>query len=484
MMELKELREAVVLGARLLEKNRDVKQAEVFASSNDLTTLRLCFATNIPCNALEEPKSRDNFGLSVRVLFKNGKIGFGKHDSDISKNAVEKAFEKAKANAVLDKDFVSLPSPGKKPKLKNYHDKKIMKLDDNKAIDLAYSCLQGALETLYKKKFSGNCNITGEIDFLKERVAIANTNGINDYDESTIALGTLTTILEMEKDISGMWFDSSTHLKKFSPAKAGSVSAEKALASIKSDSLESGSYNVVLGRQAVADLLSHNFSPSISSVDAKAAPFDFSVLDSQFASEVLSIHDDALLPNAIGTKRITDEGLATGKTPIIEKGVFKNFLSNDYYMKKYAKKDERFLPSNGFRFGGGGRHYSSTPGVSATSMVVEAGNHRDPELIEEVKNGVYVGRIWYTYPVNGSTSADFSSTIRGDSYIIEGGEIKTGLVPNTMRINDNLHRLFNSIIGLSREKTASLVWGAEEVVVCPEIAFKKMKLERIAKGLY
>lgn len=467
-----------------MQKKTGVKEAEVFVSSNDLTTMRICFATNIPCNALEEPKSRESFGLSVRVLFENGKIGFGKHDSELAKNAVEKAFEKARINAVHDKDFVSLPSPAGRPKIKNYHDKKIMRLDDEKAIDLSYACLSGALEELQKKGFQKNCNITGELDFLKEKVAIANTNGISEYDESTIAICSLTTILELEKDISGMWFDSSTHLKNFNPHNAGRVSAQKSLDSVKAGTLEKGTYRVVMGRQAVADLLSHNFSPSLSLVDSMAVPFKFEDLDTQYASEKLTVCDDALLPEAIGTKRITDEGLPTTKTVLVQNGVLSNFLSNDYYSKKYAARDKRFVPANGFRFSGGGRHYSSQPGVSATSLVVEGGDYKDEELVEEMGNGVYIGRIWYTYAVNGSTSADFSSTVRGDSYIIENGEKKTGLVPNTMRINDNLQSLLQNIIGLGKEKRAALVWGAEEVVVCPEIAFEKMRLERIAKGLY
>jgi len=168
----------------------------------------------------------------------------------------------------------------------------------------------------------------------------------------------------------------------------------------------------------------------------------------------------------------------------IDEGKLVNFLSNDYYSKKYASKDSRFNAGNGFRFGGGGRHYDTQPGVSATNLTVKEGSFSDEELIREVKDGLYIGRIWYTYPVNGSTSADFSSTIRGDSYIIKGGQITNGLTPNTLRINDNVKVLLSEILGVSKKTSASLVWGAEEVVVCPEIAFEKMRLTRIAEGLY
>ncbi len=482
--EIKELRDVARSGVRLLEKKKGVKQAEVFVSANYLSVFRICFSTNIPNNALEEPKSIEDYGLGVRVFFENGKIGFGKVDSSLSRNDVELAFEKAEKSAVLDNDFVSLPEPMGKPKIKNYHDKKIVNLKDEKAIDLSYSCLYGALDVLKKKKFEKNCNITGELNFLTEKVAIANTNGIDEFDESTIAIGTLTTILELEKDFSGMWFDSSTSLAKFNPYKAGMVSAEKALASTRPKSIDSGTYRVVLSRQAIADLFSHIFSPGLSDVDIGASYFGFNDLGKQCADEKVSIFDDALLPDAIGTKRITDEGIATSKVKIVENGELVNFLSNDYYARKCAKKDKRFVPCNGFRFGGGGRHYDSTPGISATNLVIKEGTFSDKELISEVKNGVYIGRIWYTYPINGSTTADFTSTIRGDSFIIRNGELAEGLTPNTVRINDNLLSLLKDVVGLSKKKEAALVWGAEAAVVCPEIAFGKMRLDRIAEGLY
>ena len=45
-------------GLRLLEKKPEVKQAEIFAASNALNTYRICYASNVPSNGLEEPKSQ------------------------------------------------------------------------------------------------------------------------------------------------------------------------------------------------------------------------------------------------------------------------------------------------------------------------------------------------------------------------------------------------------------------------------------------
>ena len=58
---------------------------------------------------------------------------------------------------------------------------------------------------------------------------------------------------------------------------------------------------------------------------------------------------------------------------------------------------------NGFRFGaGGGRQFDGPPGVAASNVVVEG---EEPvsheELLRTVGDGLYIGRIWYTYPING-----------------------------------------------------------------------------------
>ncbi len=482
MIEINELKAAVEEGLKLVEKKKGVKEAEVYASSNHLSTMRICYATNVPSNGLEEPKSQEDFGLSVRVLFDNGMIGFGSVDSDLSSAGIEEAFRKAERNKVMDTDFHSLPSPNGKPKISNYHDKEIMDSDDGRMIDSAWGALNAAFNTLKANDFKKNLNITGELNYLGERMAVVNTNGIDASDESTISLGTLTTIFELDKDVAGMWFDSSPMMKNLDVEKIGSTSVEKALKLIDSKALDSGDYKVVLGRQVVSDLMYSRFAVELDSYDQKSTPY-VGKLDTQIWSDKMTVGDDALLKDAIGTKAVTDEGLPTSKTELVKDGKLVNLLSNDYYAKKY-KDDKRYNSANGFRFGGGGRNYGSDAGIHATNIVVEAGDYNDEDLVKEVKDGIYIGRIWYSYPVNGQASSDFTSTIRGDSYIIKNGEIDKGLIPNTFRINDNLDRIFNGVIGLSKEKLATIAWAEEAVVVTPEMAVESIRLDRIAKGLY
>src|SRR5262249_58936922 len=135
------------------------------------------------------------------------------------------------------------------------------------------------------------------------------------------------------------------------------------------------------------------------------------------ASSRLSVYDHGALPGLMGSKGITCEGLPTGRTDLIKDGVLTGALTSWYEAQRLlhdpAIKDKlgvdaaaaapALVARNGFRYSsGGGRAFDLPPGTAASNIVVEGA---DPvsleELIRGVRHGLYVGRIWYTYPING-----------------------------------------------------------------------------------
>jgi predicted Zn-dependent protease len=150
-----------------------------------------------------------------------------------------------------------------------------------------------------------------------------------------------------------------------------------------------------------------------------------------------------------------------------------------------AKRRKAIAPRNGFRTGpGGGRHFDRDPGVTPTNVIID-GSETVPseELLRRVGNGLYIGRIWYTYPINGITQADFTCTVIGDSYIIRDGRIAEPLKPNTVRINDNLRRVLNGILGIGDTRKPTIVWSADEMVHAPEIAVEALHINEIGEFL-
>jgi PmbA protein len=101
-------------------------------------------------------------------------------------------------------------------------------------------------------------------------------------------------------------------------------------------------------------------------------------------------------------------------------------------------------------------------------------------LAARVGHGLYVGRIWYTYPINGLRAGDFTCTVVGDSFIIRDGRIAAPLKANTIRINDNLTRLLGAVIGTTGDARGTPVWAADEIVYAPAIAVGGVHADAIA----
>jgi PmbA protein len=486
MVEIEDLRRCVREALDYVKSQKGIRAAEIFASWNDQVTVRINYTSDIPCNGVHEPKNIVGYGLGILALFDTPegiKIGFGSDTGDLTLEGIKRALEKAKRGAVSDPDFKSIPSPSdESPKFSSYHDKRVTDLEDEEMVSLGWRALKGALLTFKESGYTKSLIVGGDVTILKEKMAIGNTQGIDDFDESSALMSSITAMIE-ERDAKGTGWATATHLDEFKPEESGEMAVRSAMNTIGGKRIESGKYNVVFGRQAVAMLFSEMLASALSlnSIDSGNSPF-VGKLGEQVASQIVCIYDDGARKGKVGSKKISCEGLPTGRTDLIDRGRLVGFLSNHYYAKKYESNVRKFIPRNGFRFEGGGRNFRRSASIFATNIVIEGTRESTSEkLISTVKNGIYIGRLWYLYPVHGLAKADFTGTVIGDSYIIRNGKLEEPLKPNTVRINDNFVKLLQNISAISKEKKSTLTWGSEEVVIAPEIAMKGINLENIAE---
>lgn len=202
MISIEELQSCVRNGIDFVKKQKDVIDAEIFASWNEQITVRLNYTSDIPCSGVQEPKSTQLSGIGLLVVFKTGKeikIGFGSASHTITPKGIVEAFNKAKKNKIHDSDFKSLPVSIGKPVLENYHDPAVMEISDEAIIDLGWRGLKGALTEYNQKHFIKSIIVGGDVTIKKERMAIVNTKGIDDFDESTILTTNITSMIEMER---------------------------------------------------------------------------------------------------------------------------------------------------------------------------------------------------------------------------------------------------------------------------------------------
>ncbi|MEE9260122.1 MAG: metallopeptidase TldD-related protein [Candidatus Scalindua sediminis] len=484
MIRIEDLRTSVEVALEYIKGKKDVIDAEVFASWNEQITVRLNYTSDIPCNGVQEPKSIQSYGLGVFATFKTRnriEVGFGSVTGDLTQEGVLEALMKAKRSRVYDPDFKALPEPADKPTLEDYHDNCVMEISVEDTVNLGWEALGGSLNTFTNGGYVKSIIVGGDITILKERMVIKSTRGINDFDESTILTANITSMIEKE-NVKGTGWDISTHLASFKPEEAGKEAALGAIRTIGGKKIESGKHNVIFGSQPLTDIALHVLIPSLNliSVNASNTPF-LGMLGQTISSYNLNIYDDGSIKGEIGSKRVTCEGLPTGRTDLISSGILVGFLANNYFAKKFTNNLYSPVPRNGFRSSTGGRQYKMKASISPTNVIIEGNNETSKEeLLNQVNDGVYIGRIWYTYPINGLAMGDFTSTIIADSFSIKNGKICDPLKPNTIRINTNIKGILNNIIGITKEKRSTLVWGSEEVVIAPEIAVSNVQLDNIA----
>lgn len=547
MLPLATLRAAVREALAYVSAQPDVAEAEVFAAANVNLTLRLNYTSHIPSNGVEEPKSVESHGLSIRAALRTPegiRTGLGSEPGNLSPDGAARALDQARRGAVLDPEFVSLPTPapavpapvpppgaapglepGAEPGRARYHDPALGRLSNARLLAQGWNMLEKGLDVFQSSEdlravarrqvqdepkegaavSAGTGReladlgliLGGDLVLLRERMAIASTHMPRvQTDESTLVLSFATAMVE-ERNAKGSGWSVSRRLADFTGESAGDA-ARRAIAAMDGHRVSSGSYRVILGPQPVAELLEWILLPGLQ-VDAfyaDASPF-MGRFGRQIASETLCLYDDGSRPGLAGSKSITDEGLPTGRSDLIQEGRLAGLLA-DYYNYRRILNDPRgreklgvdpatvapaLAPRNGFRAGnGGGRDFSASPGIVPTNLIVAGREEwRREELLRLVGDGIYIGRIWYTYPVNGFTSGDFSGTIVGDSYLIKDGRLAGPVRPNTLRMNDNILKVINNLLGIGDERIGTVRWASDQVTWAPEVAVADFHLEEIGE---
>lgn len=513
MIRTRTLAQAAGQALELLRGQEDVVEAEVFVAANTSLVARIHFTSHIPCNGVEEPKSLESVGLGIQAVFRSPdglRIGFGSEPNDLTPEGARRALAKARQAAVADPEFVSLPRPGaERRRLRRYHDPALLRLSDSDLVEAGWKVIARGLDVFARSQvlarmagsgeaiFRLGLILSGDVSILQERIAIASTSmpGVQ-ADESTLILSSLTAMVEAA-DAKGSGWSTGTRLADFT-GDSGAEAAENALRAIGGERVRSGRYRVIFGRQPVADLLNNLVLPclSLGSFYTETSAFQ-GMLGKRVASPLLTLFDHGALRGATASKGITCEGLPTGKTRLIQRGRLVGLLANFYEQQRILQdpqaaarlgRDPRavpkaLVPRNGFRFGeGGGRRFEAAPGISPTNVILESSRPMSrEELLAQVGDGLCIGRIWYTYPINGLRAGDFTCTVVGDSFLIRDGRLAAPIQANAIRINDNILRVLRGIVGITADRRETTVWAADEVIHAPEIAVADVRVDAIAE---
>jgi PmbA protein len=183
------------------------------------------------------------------------------------------------------------------------------------------------------------------------------------------------------------------------PEWVGREAARLAVSALKTKRIETKNYKLVLTQFALQDLLYYTLINAVKAdnVERNQSPFK-GKLGSKVGSEAVTIYDDGLFPGGLRTGSFDGEGVPHQKTLLMDKGILRSFLYDNYT----AKKADEESTGNASRAG-----YLSTPSIEATNFHILPGSRTPDELLSEVDDGLMVYYLQGAHSSN-PVSGEFS----------------------------------------------------------------------------
>jgi PmbA protein len=349
-------------------------------------------------------------GLGVRVII-NKAIGFSYTNILENKASIEETIFKALSSAKAskpDKYWRGLPIKKSFASVENTYDKDIVELHSEDLVKIA-SVMLDAAEKKDKRVFP----IEGGAGASYLSTAIANSNGITSVDHGTIIECSLAAIAHEKGEVTPVCFEFNAERSyDIDPEWVGRETARLAISALKAKKVETKSTKVIFTQFALQQLLYYTLINAINAdyVQRNQSAFKGKIGE-MVASEIVTIYDDGLFRGGLRTWRFDGEGVPQQKTLIIEKGILRNFIYDNYTAKKEGKEST----GNATRAG-----YLSTPNVEATNFHLIAGDRSPEELVSEVDDGLLVYYLQGAHSSN-PTSGEFS-VVATPAWKIKNGE--------------------------------------------------------------
>lgn len=195
---------------------------------------------------------------------------------------------------------------------------------------------------------------------------------------------------------------------KTSPYSLGKIVAEKAVRLLRVKAPPSGKFCVVIHPTLCATLLHEAIGHPLEADLAMAGGGFGNRISELVSSKLVTIYDDGHVQGGLGYFAYDDEGVDCKRTVLIENGVLKSFMHD-----RTSAAITRVAPT-------GNAHawdYSVEPLIRQTNIGIEAGDHSLEEMIEDVKEGLFLEG---TFGGQADVNADFTFGFQSAKWIRHG----------------------------------------------------------------
>ncbi|WP_407356754.1 TldD/PmbA family protein [Methanolobus sp. WCC5] len=397
-------------------------EAEVYIIHSQKT------AVSIQKDVIEGAKENITTGIGIRAVV-NGAIGFA---STNIMSHIDEAAQNAVSSAKIqdsDPDWRSLPSDQKYPEVSGIMDPHIKNMELDDCIGHTMEMMEGA------KTIPGIIVTSGSFSRSHGKRLILNTNGIEISEEGTGVSGFVDVITSSGQTSTAYDFAISRR-NDIDFTCIGKNASKLAKRSQDTIAIEAHRTEVILHPFAFSDLIENAFIPSIDADNVQKGRSNLIGKRGEIiANKDLSIYDDGILEGGIETGVADDEGVASQKTTVIEKGEFMSYLYDTYT----AGKDNVESTGNASR-----NSYLSTPSVGTRNLIID---FPQCDVVADTESGVYVNTVIGAHTAN-AISGDFSVEAR-NAFTVKDGQLDKPI--KSLMISGNIFEMLKNINGAGKD---------------------------------
>jgi PmbA protein len=388
------------------------------------------FSANVRMREVENLKEAGSRGAGLRIL--RGKHTGASYTSDLSADGIARLVTSAVelADVTTEDPHAGLPDPDEFGALSGdlgLYSPDIAGLDTGVKIDLAKRAEEAALSSdarISNSEGAGFDNYVG-------RHVFANSRGFaGEYRSSYCSLSTSPVAREGESMERDYWY---TMARSFpgleSPEYVGRTAAQRALRRLNARKVETQKVPVIFEPRTARSLLDNIFEAVHGMSIYRHESFLAGKLGEKVACEGLTVIDDGTIPGLFGTSPFDDEGVASRRTVVIERGVLKSYLLNTYAARKLGMKTT----------GNASRGLTGNAGIGHGNFFIEKGVQTPEQIIAGIPNGFYVTELM-GFGVN-IVTGDYSRGAAG--LWIRNGELAFAV--SEVTIAGNLNEMLQSI---------------------------------------
>jgi PmbA protein len=368
------------------------------------------FSTNIRMREIENLKQAGSRGAGIRVMA--GRRTGSSHTSDLSREGIETMVRAALelAKITTEDPHAGLPEPEELGQLSGdlqLYDESIARMETEWKIAQARRAEEVALSADPRILNSEGASF----DSYLNNWVFANSRGFTGtYRTSSCSLSAAPVAKDngsMERDY---WYTAARAARSLeTPEDVGRQAAQRAVRRLNPRKVATQKAPVIFEPRTARALLGELFDAVNGSSIYRHASFLAGKLGEKIASDAVTLIDDATLPGLFGTAPFDDEGVACRRNVVIERGVLKSYLLNTYTARKLGLKTT----------GNASRGITGNAGVGPGNFYIEPGAKTGPEIIAQVRRGLYVTEL-----IGGganTVTGDYSTGASG--LWIENGEL-------------------------------------------------------------